>query len=86
MEKWLDDKKCKLFIGEVSEGHTLEPQLITPNDESLLRDVLGITARTNLVTWMTREKTEGALLIAESDEPLTAPSYMREAAEFIQNA
>lgn len=86
VEKWLDSKKRELFIGEVSDGRTLEPQLITANGEGHLRDVLGITPKADLVTWMTREKTEGALLIAESPKGLTAPSYMKEAAEFIQNA
>ena len=84
--KWLDGKKRELFIGKVSDGHTLEPQLITANGEDHLREVLGITDRADLVTWMTREKTEGALLIAESDKALKAPAYMREAAGFIQNA
>ena len=84
--KWLDGKKRELFIGEVSDGRTLEPQLITANGEPHLRDVLGITPKADLVTWMTREKTEGALLIAESPKALTAPNYMKEAAEFIQNA
>lgn len=86
VEKWLDGKKRELFIGEVSDGRTLEPQLITANGEAHLRDVLGITPKADLVTWMTREKTEGALLIAESPKALTAPNYMKEAAEFIQNA
>lgn len=84
--KWLDGKKRELFIGEVSDGRTLEPQLITANGEPHLRDVLGITPKADLVTWMTREKTGGALLIAESPKALTAPNYMKEAAEFIQNA
>ena len=70
----------------MSDGRTLEPQLITANGEPHLRDVLGITPKADLVTWMTREKTEGALLIAESPKALTAPNYMNAAAEFIQNA
>jgi predicted ATP-dependent endonuclease of OLD family len=86
VEKWLDGKKRELFIGKVSDGRTLEPQMITANGEAHLRDVLGITPKADLVTWMTREKTEGALLIAESPKALTAPNYMKEAAEFIQNA
>ncbi|MBF6628039.1 MAG: ATP-dependent endonuclease, partial [Proteiniphilum sp.] len=83
---WLDGERRELFIGAVADGHTLEPQLINANGEKHLREVLGIADRANLNTWMTREKTEGALLIAESDKALTAPGYMSAAAEFIFNA
>ncbi|SFM43255.1 ATP-dependent nuclease [Halopseudomonas yangmingensis] len=83
---WLDGERRELFIGAVADGYTLEPQLINANGEKHLREVLGIADRANLNTWMAREKTEGALLIAESDKALTAPGYMRAAAEFILNA
>lgn len=86
VKQWLDGKRRELFIGAVADGSTLEPQLIKANGEERLRDILNITSRANLETWMTREKTEGALLIAESDKPLTPPNYMRAAAEFIKNA
>lgn len=86
VKQWLDGKKRELFIGAVADGHTLEPQLVKANGEEHLREVLGIAARASLDTWMTREKTEGAIRIAESDKALTPPEYMRAAAEFIQNA
>ncbi|OUM22686.1 ATP-dependent endonuclease [Pseudomonas putida] len=85
-EAWLDGETRELFIGEVDDGHTLEPQLITANGEKHLRDVLGIKATANLLTWMTRAKTEGALRLASTTKGLTAPGYMIAAAEFIQNA
>ena len=51
-----------------------------------LRKMLGITAAATLLTWMAREKTEGAIRLAESTEVLTPPAYMKAAAEFIHNA
>lgn len=76
----------ELFIGSVPDGRTLEPQLITANGEAHLREVLKITAAANLETWMAREKTEGALRIANSKKVFTPPEYMQAAAEFIHNA
>ena len=84
--KWLDVKRRELFIGTVADGTTLEPQLITANGESQLRKMLGITAAATLLTWMAREKTEGAIRLAESTEVLSPPAYMKAAAEFIHNA
>ncbi|WP_081730594.1 ATP-dependent nuclease [Zestomonas thermotolerans] len=86
VRQWLDSKRRELFIGAVADGTTLEPQLIKANSEAHLRKILQVSPRANLETWMTREKTEAALLIAESDEDFTPPNYMRAAAEFIQNA
>ncbi|WP_250634456.1 ATP-dependent nuclease [Pinirhizobacter soli] len=80
---WLATGRRELFIGEVAQGRTLEPQLIYHNEAAVLRKALSITAGTNLETWMTREKTEAALRIASSDITITPPSYMREAAQFI---
>lgn len=83
LEKWLANGRRDLFIGDIEHGETLEPQLIHFNDEGNLRTILGITERADLLTWMTREKTEGALRIAASESRITAPEYMRRAAEFI---
>lgn len=86
VEEWLEGSTRELFIGAVPDGRTLEPQLITANGEAHLRDVLNITAAANLATWMAREKTEGALRIANSEMVVTPPEYMQAAAEFIHNA
>jgi len=85
-KEWLDGVKRQLFIGAVADGYTLEPQLITVNTEAHLRDVLAIKPAANLLTWMTRAKTEGALRLASSKKKLHAPAYMKAAAEFIVNA
>jgi hypothetical protein len=67
----------------VEHGATLEPQLVYYNDESKLREILGITDAANLATWMGREKTEAALRVAKADQPLVPPEYMRDAIRFI---
>ncbi|MBN7136005.1 ATP-dependent endonuclease [Lysobacter enzymogenes] len=81
--QWLEDGRRELFIGGLGEGATLEPQLVARNGEAALRKVLGITPAADLSTWMTREKTEGALRIASSKTKLIAPAYMSAAATFI---
>jgi len=83
VRKWLSTGRRELFIGAVEHGKTLEPQLLHFNGETALRKALGITDCADLLTWMTREKTEAALRLAESSLRITAPDYMRAAAEFI---
>jgi len=81
--EWLEDQKREIFIGQVSSGTTLEPQLVYSNGESTIRGILDIKAHADLDKWMKREKTECAIRIAESRESITPPEYMRLAAEFI---
>ncbi len=83
LEKWLSDGSRGIFIGAKSQGPTLEPQIIHHNEEPVLREILGITTKADLLTWMTREKTEAALRIASSDQSIKPPAYMRDAAAFI---
>jgi len=83
VESWLSNGRRELFVGEVAHGRTLEPQLIYFNHEAQLRNILQLTPQADLLTWMTREKTEAALRIAESSVSLVPPEYMRLAAEFI---
>ncbi|MCG2624738.1 AAA family ATPase [Arthrobacter sp. I2-34] len=83
---WLTEDRRRLFIGAVEMGTTLEPQLISQNDEGLLRSVLGISDRATLGTWMSNNKTEAAIRIAKSAETVTAPLYFQEAAKFIHDA
>lgn len=83
LKEWLDATSREVFIGAVAQGRTLEPQLIHHCGEAALRKILGITAKADLQTWMTREKTEAALRIASSVETLVPPDYMLQAAKFI---
>ncbi|MNJ68149.1 hypothetical protein D3C77_643720 [compost metagenome] len=79
----LETGKRELFIGAKEAGRTLEPQLRACNSEESLRKILGATDRASLEKWMSREKTEAALLIAKSKETVTPPPYMAAAAAFI---
>lgn len=81
--EWLVKGRRELFIGELEHGETLEPQLLHFNGEVVLRKILNIEACADLSKWMKREKTEGALRIAESQQQITPPEYMRAAAQFI---
>jgi len=83
LQGWLVDGQRELFVGEVESGETLEPQLLHFNGEEKLRGILGIQPHADLSKWMKREKTEVALRIAESQQEITPPEYMRAAAQFI---
>ncbi len=80
---WLQEGKRELFIGEVAHGKTLEPQLIHHSGEALLRSILDIRADANLLTWMSREKTESALRIASADKKINPPTYILDAVKFV---
>jgi hypothetical protein len=82
VEQWLKTGERELFIGDVADGNTLEPQLIHHNSEVLLREILGITAAADLLKWMTREKTEAALRISAASKTIVPPPYMLAAVEF----
>ncbi|MFD6677726.1 ATP-dependent endonuclease [Rhodococcus zopfii] len=78
--------KREVFIGPVVDGKTLEPQVLTVNtDEALMRRALGVTSRADLKTWLTNNKTEAALRLAETSETIQAPSYFTNAIEFISD-
>lgn len=85
LQRWLVDGRRELFIGPIDHGRTLEPQLLYHNDESTLREILGVTEKADLATWMTREKTEAALRIARSGKRIVPPEYMLAAATFIHD-
>ena len=83
VKQWLAKGRRELFVGEIKDGTTLEPQIASFNSEKLLRKILSISDRADLLTWMSRQKTESALRIAESDKAIAPPEYMHAAAEFI---
>lgn len=75
----------ELFIGDPLDGQTLEPQIVKVNDDTALRDALGISDDPKTTTaWMTENKTEAALLLAESDAKITYPDYLMKAIEFVE--
>lgn len=73
----------RLFIGQPSFGHTLEPQILKANATADFHDVLGIETRANPETWMTNNKTEAAIRIADSTIYLKPPQYISDAVKFI---
>lgn len=85
LAEYLNDDRG-IFIGKLGEGHTLEPQIVHANDEKSVREVLAITPRADLATWMENHKTEVALRILDSGTTLNAPSYMTDAFVFIDES
>jgi len=77
-----DDRR--VFIGDVVDGMTLEPQLITANGESHLRKIFGLSPRQTLLIWMTNNKTDAALQLLETSEVVSAPQYFLDAIAFIR--
>lgn len=79
----LEPGKREMFVGSLTGGATLEPQIISANDPAMLRRALGIDDDTDLEHYMLTNKTESAWMIADSDEVVEWPSYFTDAIEFI---
>lgn len=80
---WLKEDRREVFIGKLENGNTLEPQILSFNKEEDIRKILKITDKANVLKWMTREKTEFSIRMAESKSKIVSPDYMEAAAEFI---
>jgi putative ATP-dependent endonuclease of the OLD family len=78
------DGKRTMLVSDPTKGPTLEPQICAANDQELLRRVLGRTARADLSIWMSNNKTEAAIRIFDSDEPITFPGYINEAVDLLR--
>lgn len=85
VEGHLQPGRRQLFIGDPAKGKTLEPQLIDVNGDATIRALLPIAddEKTTL-DWMTDNKTETALLLAESPTSVTFPEYLMKAIEFVE--
>jgi putative ATP-dependent endonuclease of OLD family len=83
--QYLDGTRREVFIGAPSRGHTLEPQLLYANSDVTMRTVLGITPQADTVTWMTNNKTDAAIRIADSSHNLTPPAYVADAVKFVHD-
>jgi putative ATP-dependent endonuclease of OLD family len=79
LQELLKDGKRQLFVGDPSDGETLEPQMVTANGEDKLREVLKLREDTDVGLWMSRNKTEAALHIHDSRSKIVMPSYITEA-------
>ncbi|OLT55274.1 ATP-dependent endonuclease [Corynebacterium sp. CNJ-954] len=80
LSEYLSDKR-KMYIGEPTLGKTLEPQLITANGVDNMRKILKLRPQDNPETWMPNHKTEGALRILQTKEPVAMPVYIQQAIE-----
>ena len=80
----LADGKRIMLVSDPAKGKTLEPQICSVNGDELLRRVLQRSDRADLVTWMTNNKTEAALLIVDSDESITFPDYIDQAVNLLR--
>ncbi|WP_328995786.1 AAA family ATPase [Kribbella sp. NBC_01245] len=81
--EYLEDGVRELFIGDPMDGTTLEPQLIKANGEAHVRTALGYTGAKTVAAYMTDNKTEAALRIAESTTHVKFPPYLLDAIEFV---
>jgi putative ATP-dependent endonuclease of the OLD family len=76
------------FVGKVTDGRTLEPQLVASAGLGVLNNVLGkaFATEAELVNAMTAAKTETALQIFEHDlsDPITMPEYVTDAIAFVK--
>ncbi len=71
----------KMYVGDSTLGKTLEPQLIKANGVDVMRTILGLRKQDNPETWMPNHKTESALRILESPQPVVMPDYIKQAVE-----
>jgi putative ATP-dependent endonuclease of OLD family len=76
--------KRRMLVSARGAGKTLEPQLIYANGEDRLREVLGLTASTDVEAWMTRNKAEAALRILDWATPSTYPPYIADAVDLVR--
>ncbi|MGB3443660.1 MAG: AAA family ATPase [Actinophytocola sp.] len=84
--QYLDGTRREVFISAPAHGRTLEPQLLAKNSDATMRTVLGITPQADTVTWMTNNKTDAAIRIADSPHNLTPPEYIADAVKFVHDA
>jgi len=91
VKDYLKKGKRQMFIGDHDDGHTLEPQMITANENSLdeFAKVIGMdsnTDRDQLRKYMTDHKTEWAWRVATSDVRVDYPQYIRDAIDFVRSS
>lgn len=77
-------QRRQMLVSDKANGPTLEPQIVAVNIDATLRLILGLTARANLVTWMTNNKTEAALKIFDSSTAIKYPEYIERAVADLQ--
>lgn len=78
--------KREMFIGLPENGVTLEPQVVNANNKNIdkLKDIVKCPKNIDLKEFMTKDKTETALLIAESNDFINYPKYILDAINFVE--
>jgi len=79
----LDQPHRVLLVSDPTSGHTLEPQLIAANGETLMRKVLGLSVSADVGTWMKNNKTEAALRVLDSSVSVAFPEYINKAVSLL---
>lgn len=81
---WLEKDVREVFIGDPSDGKTLEPQFWKLNDDANLRTLFGITDdEKKTEEWMKSNKTDWALKLEESSLAVNYPKYLTDAVDFV---
>lgn len=83
LARFLKEGDRELFVGSVSNGKTLELQLLDANGDNTLRTILGYTGDSAVDEWMINNKTESALRIAEAEIAIKYPQYILDAIGFV---
>lgn len=86
--EWIDGTTRRLFVGDPEAGKTLEPQIVHQNGLTHTNSLLGQNRLDDesLLHWMENNKTEGALMILESEDAFVAPAYIKEAVDFLSTS
>lgn len=80
----LESGKRVMFIGQVADGRTLEPQVARiGSNEDRLRELLALDEGDGVEEAMTAGKTDWAWQVSQAEPELTWPQYFRDAIEFI---
>lgn len=77
INSYLVEGRRVMYIGKPEDGHTLEPQIFNVNDSKVMARILSKDEE-SVEEWMSKNKTEAALRIAESEEKLNPPKYIEE--------
>lgn len=86
-QQFLAPGRRNLFVGEPTHGPTLEPQMTTANAANLeeFASTIGYPGGADKVEeWMSKNKTDWALNLAESGGRFEVPSYIAQAVAFVR--
>lgn len=75
--------KQEMFIGDLEHGRTLEYQITSWGNESILKRFFDLKADCDVTRYLLDNKTEWAWRVADGDVKLNWPAYILEAIEFI---